>query len=91
MNCKANKSSCLLIAGDHSSCFTHIQEFKTAMMTTLSEITGKMSKLEKRTNEMISNKDEENKHVSYPLPDYAGMLVHMLQVKSVLRLNQYSM
>ena len=45
-------------------------------MTRLSEITEKLSKVEKGTNEMISKKDEKKKHMSYPLPDYAGMSVY---------------
>lgn len=63
------------IAGDHSSCTRHIQEVKTTMMVALSQINENLSKLEKRMDGIHSNKDEDNKHNLYPLPDNAGMSI----------------
>lgn len=60
-------------AEDLSSCLKQINELRSTMMSTLSEITANVAALEKKIIEMTSNNmDEKHKCPLYPLQDAAG-------------------
>ncbi|KAL9968729.1 hypothetical protein ACROYT_G020848 [Oculina patagonica] len=57
--------------GAQSSWFKHIQDVKATMTTSVSQINERLSKLNKRIDEVESKQAAESKHNLYPLPENA--------------------